>query len=197
MAVFKHLASKNANYSKILEYLLFQHNEESGKPVLDEQGRMILRKEYYMDGILCEPMSFDQECKNLNDQYNKNKGYNEIKSHHYIISFDPLDVTENGLTGQKAQELSIAFARKCFPGHQALVVTHIDGHNHSGNIHTHIVINSLRKENVEKKDYMDKACEYKAGYKHYLSKKCLNHLEKTETCQDSIPDQKATAPGCH
>ena len=67
-----------------------------------------------------------------------------IKRHHYIISYDPADVTENGLTGERAQAISIELAKQMFPGYQALVVTHTDGHNESGNIHTHIVINSVR-----------------------------------------------------
>ena len=178
MAVLKHIASKSADYGRILEYLLFQHNEESKKPVLDEMGRNILREEFYMDGILCEPMAFDMECEALNDQFNKNKDYNEIKSHHYIISFDPMDVTEKGLTGQMAQKLCMEYARKCFPGHQALVVTHTDGHNHAGNVHTHIIINSLRKLDVEWCDFMERSCDNKAGYKHHLSKNYLAYLKK-------------------
>lgn len=54
MAVLKHIASKNADYGEAINYLLFQHNEENGKPILDEMGRMVLRTEYYMDGILCD-----------------------------------------------------------------------------------------------------------------------------------------------
>ena len=58
MAVLKHIASKNADYSQIIDYMLFQHDEFTMKPVLDENGRMILREEYYIDGINCEPMLF-------------------------------------------------------------------------------------------------------------------------------------------
>ena len=36
------------------------------------------------------------ECKELNAQYRKNQIYDEIKSHHYILSFDPKDVEESG-----------------------------------------------------------------------------------------------------
>ena len=35
------------------------------------------------------------------------------------------------------------------------VCTHPDGHNHSGNMHVHIVINSLRIEEVPFLPYMD------------------------------------------
>ena len=135
MAVLKHIVSKNANYGESLDYLLFQHDERTKKPILNEHGQMILREEYYLDGLNCEPMLFDKECERLNDQYHKNQTYDEIKSHHYIISFDPADRDECGLTGEKAQELGLEYARKNFPGHQALVCTHTDGHNESGNIH--------------------------------------------------------------
>lgn len=94
-------------------------------------------------------MSFDKECELTNAHFHKNKKREDIKSHHYIISYDPADVTENGLTGERAQTISLELAKQMFPGYQALVVTHTDGHNESGNIHTHIVINSVRKTAVE------------------------------------------------
>ena len=94
MAVLKHIASKNADYSEIQRYLIFQHDEYTGKPILDESGRMIPRKEYYVDGINCDPFSFDVECRELNAKYHKNQDYDDVKSHHYIISFDPKDAEE-------------------------------------------------------------------------------------------------------
>lgn len=134
MAILKHIASKNADYSEVQRYLLFEHDEYTGKPILDENGCMVPRKKYYVDGINCDPFSFDVECRELNAKYHKNHNYDEIKSHHYILSFDPKDVAENGLTGERAQQLGLEFARKNLPGHQAFVCTHTDGHNGSGNI---------------------------------------------------------------
>lgn len=142
-------------------------------------GRMVLRTEYYMDGILCDPMNFDHECQKTNEHFHKNQRFNEIKSHHYIISFDPRDVEDHGLTGEMAQQLCLDFAKTHFPGHQALVVTHTDGHNASGNIHTHIVINSVRKLDVENDSFAERECDHKAGYKHHLTKNYLHHLEKS------------------
>ena len=113
-----------------------------------------------------------------NKKFNKNQKREDIKSHHYIISFDPADAAECGLTGKRAQELCLEFARKNFPGYQALVVTHTDGGNQSGNIHTHIVINSVRKYAVKRQSYMDKPNEEKAGYKHRSTNRFLNHLKK-------------------
>ena len=185
MAVIKHIASKNADYGEAERYLIFQHNEYTQKPILDDEGHMILRDEYYLDGLNCDPFSFASECQELNSYYHKNKNFNEIKSHHYIISFDPKDREECGLTGERAQQLGLTFAKKNFPGHQALVCTHTDGHNESGNIHVHIVINSLRKYDVPQEPYMEFDCESKAGYKHHLSTAYLAHLKQDvmDMCQ--------------
>ena len=185
MAVIKHIASKNADYGESERYLIFQHNEYTQKPILDDEGHMILRDEYYLDGLNCDPFTFASECQELNSYYHKNKNFNEIKSHHYIISFDPKDREECGLTGERAQQLGLTFAKKNFPGHQALVCTHTDGHNASGNIHVHIVINSLRKYDVPQEPYMEFDCESKAGYKHHLSTAYLAHLKQDvmDMCQ--------------
>ena len=185
MAVIKHIASKNADYGESERYLIFQHNEYTQKPVLDENGHMILRDEYYLDGLNCDPFTFASECQELNSYYHKNQNFNEIKSHHYIISFDPKDRDECGLTGERAQQLGLTFAKKNFPGHQALICTHTDGHNESGNIHIHIVINSIRKYDVPEEPFMEYACESKAGYKHHLSTAYLTHLkqEVMDMCQ--------------
>ena len=179
MAILKHIASKNADYGEIQRYLMFEHDEDTSKPILDENGELIPRKEYIMDGINCDPFTFDMECRELNALYHKNESYDEIKSHHYIISFDPKDVTENGLTGEQAQQIGMEYAKKNFPGHQALVCTHMDGHKGSGNIHVHIVLNSLRKYDVERQDFMERACDSRAGYKHHVTKDYLIHLKQT------------------
>ena len=185
MAVIKHIASKNADYGESERYLIFQHNKYTQKPIVDDEGHMLLRDEYYLDGLNCDPFTFASECQELNSYYHKNKNFNEIKSHHYIISFDPKDRDECGLTGERAQQLGLTFAKKHFTGHQALVCTHTDGHNESGNIHVHIVINSLRKYDVPQEPYMEFNCESKAGYKHHLSTAYLAHLKQDvmDMCQ--------------
>lgn len=179
MAILKHIASKNANYGEAQRYLLFQYDEHTKKPILDKNGELIPRKEYYIDGINCDPFSFDLECKELNAQYHKNQNFDEIKSHHYIFSFDPKDAEEHGLTGEKAQQLGLEYAQKNFPGHQALVCTHTDGNNESGNIHVHIVINSLRKYDVEHQTFMERPCDARAGYKHHLTPSYLIYLKRS------------------
>lgn len=179
MAILKHIASKNANYGEAQRYLLFQYDEHTKKPILDKNGELIPRKEYYIDGINCDPFSFDLECKELNAQYHKNQNFDEIKSHHYILSFDPKDAEEHGLTGEKAQQLGLEYAQKNFPGHQALVCTHTDGNNESGNIHVHIVINSLRNYDVEHQTFMERPCDARAGYKHHLTPSYLIYLKRS------------------
>lgn len=179
MAILKHIASKNADYGEAQRYLIFQHDEYTGKPILDENGKMQLREEYYLDGVECDPFSFDMECRELNARFHKNQKYDDIKSHHYIISFDPKDRDECGLTGEQAQQLGLEYCKKNFPGHQALVCTHTDGHNGSGNIHVHIVINSLRKNDVERQDFMERNCDSRAGNKHHLTNDYLVYLKQS------------------
>ena len=53
MAILKHLASKNADYGEALKYLMFQHDEYTGKPILNGNGKLVPREEYYLDGINC------------------------------------------------------------------------------------------------------------------------------------------------
>lgn len=184
IAILKHIANKNADYGATMKYLLFEHNEKTMKPILDEKGRMVLRKEFLVDGVNCEPYSFDKECEIVNAKYHKNQKYNEIKSHHYIISFDPKDKDERGLTGEKAQALALEYVKRNFPGHQAFVCTHLDGHSGSGNIHTHVVINSVRKLDVPKQNFMERECDRRAGYKHHVTNDYFNYLlrDLMDTC---------------
>ena len=177
MATLKHIASKSSNYGRPLEYLMFEH-DTNGRPIRDEEGNLQMRKCFIIDGINCTPFSFDMECERLNWQYHKNQKRDEIKSHHYILSFDPKDQKECGLTPERAQQLGMEFASKCFPGHQTIVCTHDDGHNQSGNIHVHILINSLRKLDVEKLPFMDREIDSRAGYKHHLTKEYLQYLQE-------------------
>ena len=55
----------------------------------------------------------------------------------------------------------------------------MDGNNESGNIHVHIVINSLRKYDIEKQPFMTQRSEFCAGCKHHLTKDYLIHLKQS------------------
>ena len=69
MAVIKHIANKNSDYGESERYLIFQHNEYTQKPILDEEGHMILREEYYLDGLNCDPFSFASECQDTEQHH--------------------------------------------------------------------------------------------------------------------------------
>ena len=184
MATFKHISSKNANYGDAEKYLTFEHDEFTMKPTLDEQGRLVPREDYRISTMNCGEEDFAIACMRSNLRYGKNQKKEDVKSHHYIISFDPRDGTDNGLTVDRAQELGERFCKEQFPGHQALVCTHPDGHNHSGNIHVHIVINSLRIEDVPLLPYMDRPADTKAGCKHRCTDAAMEHFraEVMELC---------------
>ena len=184
MATLKHLGSKNADYGAAEQYLLFEHDEFTMKPVLDENGRLIPREDYRLSTLNCGGEDFAVACMRSNLRYEKNQRREDVKSHHYIISFDPRDGPDNGLTVDRAQALGEQFCKEHFPGHQALVCTHPDGHNHSGNIHVHIVINSLRIEEVPFLPYMDRPADTKAGCKHRCTDAALRYFksEVMEMC---------------
>ena len=184
MATLKHINSKNADYGAAEQYLLFEHDEFTMKPVLDETGRLISREDYRLSTLNCGGEDFAVACMRANLRYEKNQRREDVKSHHYIISFDPRDGPDNGLTVDRAQELGEKFCAEHFPGHQALVCTHPDGHNHSGNIHVHIVINSLRIEEVPFLPYMDRPADTKAGCKHRCTDAALRYFksEVMEMC---------------
>ncbi len=98
VAIVKHIKIRNSNYSATLDYLTMQHDEFTNERILDESGRAIPRDFYLLDGINCDPFSFKKECEAVNHLYGKNNTHNEIKAHHYIVSFDPRDRDENNLT---------------------------------------------------------------------------------------------------
>ena len=184
MAILKHISSKNANYGDAEKYLTFEHDEFTMKPTLDADGRLIPRVDYRISSLNCGGEDFAVACMRSNLRYGKNQKREDVKSHHYIISFDPRDGPDNGLTVDRAQELGEKFCAEHFPGHQALVCTHPDGHSHTENIHVHIVINSLRIAEVPMLPHMDRPADRKAGCKHRCTDAAMNYLkaEVMEMC---------------
>ena len=145
----------------------------------------MLRESYLLDTLECGNFSFATACLLANRKYGKNTQHGDIKSHQYIISFDPRDAADNGLTMEKAQALGLKFCEENFPGHPAIVCTHPDGHNRSGNIHVHIVIGSIRTREVERKLYMQKPRDWLEGMKHSSTAQTMRHLrvEVMELCE--------------
>ena len=184
LATFKHISSKNADYSAAEAYLTFEHDEFTMKPALDENGRLIPRKDYRISTLNCGDEDFAIACLRANLRYGKNQKREDVKSHHYIISFDPKDVPDHGLNVDLAQSLGEKFCKEHFPGHQAIVCTHPDGHNGSGNVHVHIVINSLRIEEVPFMPYMDRPCDTQPGMKHRCTNAAMEYFrsEVMEMC---------------
>ena len=187
MATLKHIACKNSDYTAIEAYLVYQHDAFTGKQLLDEQGKPKLRESYLLDTLECGDFSFATACLQASRKYGKNTQHGDIKSHQYIISFDPRDAADNGLTMEKAQALGLKFCSENFPGHPAIVCTHPDGHNHSGNIHIHIVIGSVRIREVERKSYMQKPRDWREGMKHSSTAQTMRHLrvEVMELCESA------------
>ena len=185
MATLKHIASKNSDYTAIEAYLVYQHDAFTGKQLLDEHGKPKLRESYILDTLECGDFSFATACLLANRKYGKNTQHGDIKSHQYIISFDPRDAADNGLTMETAQALGLKFCSENFPGHPAIVCTHPDGHNRSGNIHVHIVIGSIRMREVERKPYMQKPRDWREGMKHSSTAQTMRHLrvEVMELCE--------------
>ena len=184
MATFKHINSKNADYGAAEQYLTFEHDEFTMKPTLDKNGQIIPRTGYLISSLNCGDEDFAIACMRSNLKYGKNQKREDVKSHHYIISFDPRDAPDNGLTVDRAQALGEQFCKEHFPGHQALVCTHPDGHNHSGNIHVHIVINSLRIAEVPLLPYMERPADTREGCKHRCTDAAMEYFkaEVMEMC---------------
>ncbi|TGY89503.1 relaxase [Petralouisia muris] len=184
MATFKHISSKNADYGAAEQYLTFEHDEFTMKPTLDKDGQIIPRTGYLISSLNCGGEDFAIACMRSNLKYGKNQRKEDVKSHHYIISFDPRDAADNGLSVDRAQQLGEQFCKEHFPGHQALVCTHPDGHNHSGNIHVHIVINSLRIEEVPLLPYMERPADTREGCKHRCTDVAMEYFkaEVMEMC---------------
>ena len=179
LATYKHNSSKNADYGAAEQYLTFEHDEFTMKPTLDENGRLMLREDYRIATLNCGDEDFAVACMRSNLRYGKNQKREDVKSHHYIISHDPRDNADHDLTGERAQAIGLEYAKANFPGHQALVCTHTEGNNGTGNIHTHIIINSHRKSDVDPPPFTERPIDCKAGYKHHLTKDYLKHLQKS------------------
>ena len=79
MAVIKHIASKNADYGAAERYLIYQHDEFTNKPVLDEQGRRIFQSLYSINKNACRclhspnPMSRTERQDGWNDRQGQHR----------------------------------------------------------------------------------------------------------------------------
>ena len=174
MAIIKHIPVKNRYYSAAVEYLTCKFDEHTMKPLEDAKGRRIMRDNFLIEGINCEVDTFGAECIEVNRYYGKNNATKDVKAHHYIISFAP----EDNITMQEAMDFGKQYIEKFLPGHQAILAVHSDGHNGTGNVHVHIVINSVRKYEGKKERWQDKPCEYRQGCKHKSTGKFMHAVKR-------------------
>jgi len=201
MASLEHFASRSADYGEVLDYVMYRH-KDGGGPVLSPEGSPVYRKEFYLDGVLCHPGSFPTECLWTNFRYGKNTRPEEVRRHHYLISFSARDRDVYGLTGRWAQELAVEFVKLNFPGFQAVVCTHTDGEQHRDNIHSHIYINSVRKEDAPERAYAELPSDRLAGHKHRSTRGFFRHLMESlrDLCRRdglSYPDLETPAAERH
>ena len=174
MAILKHIPIKNRYYSSAVEYLTCQFDEYTNEPILDEKGRIMEREEYLIEGVNCEVDTFGAECIETNRFYGKNNAVKDVKTHHYIISFDPTD----NITMEKALAFGKEWLSVFAPGHQAVIAAHPDGHHGSKNMHVHIVFNSVRKYAGVQEKWHYKPCEWKQGCKHRSTGRMMHHAKK-------------------
>ena len=137
----------DGNYSEQLDYLLFRHDEETKAKIYDENGNRRLRPVLWMDGIRCIPSLFPVMAQDLNQKYRKDKDSGECNMMQFIISYCPEDVRRGFLDLRHAHELSMEWAHRCLSGVIGVAVTHDDGDRHSGNVHTHIIICTVKISN--------------------------------------------------
>ena len=107
MAIIKHIPSENADYNAAIDYLMYQHDELSGKMLRDNEGRPVVREDFLMDGINCEPFEYPMAAMETNRLYGKNAAKGDVKSHHYVLSFDPRDA-DVGLAFDEAHRMASA-----------------------------------------------------------------------------------------
>ncbi len=174
MAIIKHIPVKNRYYSAAVEYLTCKFDEHTMKPLVDAKGRTMMRDNFLIEGINCKVDTFGAECIEVNRFYGKNNATKDVKAHHYIISFAP----EDNITMQEAMDFGKQYVEKFLPGHQAILAVHPDGHNGAGNVHVHIVINSVRKYEGKKERWQDKPCEYRQGCKHKSTGKFMRAAKR-------------------
>ncbi len=192
MALITHVGSiKNSNYNQSIEYLTHKHEEVTNRkgeivkyePVYDENGMLKERENYsftYLksDGTEGDSSDWSHDCNTTNLKFNKNLTEDERKAHHYVISH-PQEDTQNGVTVEQAHRAAVEFCQKNFPGYQCLIATHSD----TDNLHSHIVINSVRDREVEPQSWMTKGengqikpSQYEAGGKHTNTPQFRQHL---------------------
>lgn len=79
MATIKHISSENADYGAAEQYLTFEHDEFTMKPVKDKNGRMVPREDYRIATVNCGGEDFAVACLRANMEYKKNSQRKDVK----------------------------------------------------------------------------------------------------------------------
>ena len=111
------------------------------------------------------------------------------------MGFDPRDPATAGLTTGEAHEMCLAFARRSFPGHQAVACTRLDGDNGSGNARAHIAIDSVRKLDGPKGEWVRCRAEWEAGGKTNVTREPMDGLRLVADLQRYVDEGKSGADG--
>lgn len=169
MAIVKHVAGKNSSYQSAVDYLTFK-SDEHNKLLEDENGFYIPRENCEVMAMNTDLDRFSIQCAETNKKYGQNQNRNDVKTHHYIISYEPGD----NMSVERAREEALKMYDKFFKGHEGVIAIHNDGHNQSGNAHIHIVINSTRAHEMDKEQsWIEKPSDWKEGSKHHCTKKFM------------------------
>ena len=184
MAILKHKGYKSADYTSCQQYYLFEHDEITHKPILDPNGNLIPRQHVLTAAQNTTWDDWARDCWEVNNKFNQNQERGDVKTHEYVLSFDPRDGLDNGLTLEKSLEIGKEFAAKNFAGHQAVIAAHM---KEDGNFDVHICINSTRMYEEEKLDFMKKSCDYVAGKKHRCIHERLVYLKQStmDICREN------------
>ncbi len=146
---------------------------------------------YLLDTLECSESSFAMACLIANRKYGKNGGREDVKTHHYIISFDPKDAVENGHDHGAGASPCLQFCKENFPGHPAIVCTHPGRSQHAGNIHVHNRHRQLARPHRGTAALYGQALRLEAGKKHRCTSAMLRHLRVAvmEMCEQADLNQ--------
>lgn len=123
---------------------MFRHHENSRTPTLDENGDMIPREEYYLQGINCTPFSFPIAAKRCTERMGLVGMDSPVTMQHFILVFDRQDLQEYRLDGETAHAVAVEWAERCMPGFLCVVGTHTEGDHRAEHIHSHVIVCSVR-----------------------------------------------------
>ena len=157
-----------ADYGEKVDYLIFRHDERNRSMVLDEDGNRDVRSVYRIDGICCTPSAFPFLARETDLRYRKNLRPEDCNMIHLVLSYHPRDMMDGLLDVSLAHELSQEWIHRYLPGFLGVACTHEDGDHHSGNIHTHILLHSVKCRN-EVSPYMTHPENSRVGNRFHLS----------------------------